>query len=355
MIVLLPLRRTDDMKNKFPTYYRPSADMKKELFNDNDCYFVFDTNALLDLYRLGKDTTDKVLSLIEKYKSRIVIPYHVAEEYHTELLNVITKRIASYNDLINNQNQEQALSALCGTFKLNELPSIKEKLKNLLGDPLKNFFEEVKEERDYLKEQFQSWSLQDKISDSLGDMVLDSFTEEEIKTIETEGEKRYEHKIPPGYKDINKDSNKYGDLIIWKEILRFAKSKNCSIIFISRDLKEDWILRCNGMDCGPKQELIEEFRKESKGSFITCTLDKFLEYANKEQGVMNNEDLEKAMKMLLAWSKVLNDQSFKNVYVKEMTANDIAKTVEGARLNELKTFPPDEMATQKSKGDAIEN
>lgn len=354
MTVLLPLRRTDDMKKKFPTYYRPSADKKKELFNDNDCYFVFDTNALLDLYRLGKDTTDKVLSLIEKYKSRIVIPYHVAEEYHTELLNVITKRIASYNDLVNNQNEEQTLSALCETLKLNELPSMKEKLKKLLGDPLKKFFKEVDEERNYLKEQFQSWSLQDKISDSLGDMVLDSFTEEEIEAIETEGEKRYEHKIPPGYKDLNKDSNKYGDLIIWKEILRFAKSKNCSIIFISRDLKEDWILRCNGMDCGPKQELIEEFSKDSKGSFLTCTLDKFLEYANIEQKVFNEDDLKKAMEML-ALGKTLNEESLKNVYVKEMTAKDIAKAVEGVNLNELKTLLPDEIMAQKSKEGPIGN
>ena len=45
------------------------------------------------------------------------------------------------------------------------------------------------------------------------------FTEEEIWDIEQEGALRYEQCIPPGYSDKDKDINKYGDLIIWKELL----------------------------------------------------------------------------------------------------------------------------------------
>ena len=53
-----------------------------------------------------------------------------------------------------------------------------------------------------------------------------------------EGNDRYEKKIPPGYKDAIKksgilDNNAYGDLIVWKEILRFSKKEKKNIIYVT--------------------------------------------------------------------------------------------------------------------------
>ena len=239
-------------------------------------------------------------------------------------MGVITKRIASYNNTLSVDNEE-IIQSLCNSLKLNELPKIKEKFKSSIGDTLKKFFKGVEEERDYLKEQFQSWDLQHKISNSLGNNILEGFSEDEIRSIKNEGEKRYVDEVPPGYRDVGKQSNKYGDLIIWKEILRFAGSKNCSIIFISRDLKEDWILRCNGMDCGPRQELLNEFKNVSTGSFVIYTLDRFLEYANKEQNVLNDRDLEDAIRILSTLATTLNAQHLKGVSEEEVTPKDNAK------------------------------
>ena len=70
------------MRKLFPVYYYLSEEEKKSLFESGNCYFAFDTNALLDIYRLGKDTATKVLQLLDKFKDRIVIPRHVALEYH---------------------------------------------------------------------------------------------------------------------------------------------------------------------------------------------------------------------------------------------------------------------------------
>lgn len=312
------------MKNKFPLYYRPSADEKKELFNDDSCYFVFDTNALLDLYRIGRDTAEKVLQLIDKYRNRIVIPFHVAEEYHNDLLDVITKWIASYDAVLNSHDNSTILQQLCETLKLNELPTIKEKFKDLISDSLDTFYQNIEEERDYLKEQFRNWELQGKISASLGSNILEGLSAEEISDIEANGQERYEQKTPPGYMDATKTENKYGDLIIWQEILGFAQGKNCSIIFISRDLKEDWILRKNGMDCGPRHELLKEFNEYSEGTFLVCSLDKFLEYANQEQNVMNAEDMQKVVNAL-AWSKLLSKPRLKMEYTVKAKAKDNVK------------------------------
>ena len=101
------------MQSKFPSYYLLTSSEKKALFNDTSCYFVFDTNALLDLYRLGKDKMDKVLELIDKYIDRIVIPYHVAEEYHCEMLNVITNQISSCSNVIRDRKDDTIIRSLC--------------------------------------------------------------------------------------------------------------------------------------------------------------------------------------------------------------------------------------------------
>lgn len=299
------------MKNKFPLYYRPTDETKKALFHKDNCYFVFDTNALLDLYRLGMDTTEKVLSLIEKYKTRIVIPYHVAEEYHNDMLSVLTANIAMYHNVLRDRNDEKILDAIYDNVGVKKYPALKERLKVLMSDALKKFYEDVELEESYLREQFSNWELQNKISNSLGDKVLDGFSDAEIESIESEGQQRYENSVPPGYKDVEKESNKYGDLIIWKEILRFADEKKCSVIFISRDLKEDWIMEYHGMQCGPRYELIKEFKEVSEGEFLMCTLERFLEYANEEQKVLKDEDLKELKEKLAvaAWGKYLVEKA----------------------------------------------
>ncbi|WP_204277464.1 PIN-like domain-containing protein, partial [Escherichia coli] len=64
-----------------------------------------------------------------------------------------------------------------------------------------------------------------------------------LAVLKKEGEDRYAKKIPPGYKDAKKDAgefDKYGDLIIWKDMIGKAKADKRPILFISDDAKEDW-------------------------------------------------------------------------------------------------------------------
>lgn len=69
------------------------------------------------------------------------------------------------------------------------------------------------------------------------------FTYPEVMEIVREGRFRYENSIPPGYKDGENDKKigfqVYGDLIVWKEILRYAKKEKKPVLFICDDMKED--------------------------------------------------------------------------------------------------------------------
>lgn len=281
------------MKKLFPLYYHLSEEEKRQLFNSKDCYFVFDTNALLDIYRLGKETADKVLILIDKYKERIIIPKHVAYEYHKNMLDIITEICGKYNSFLKLNNLESIQNGIIDSLKLQNEPSIKRKVIKYLSPAIEELLKDVKGECNYIRNQFKSWELQNKLSDALGALVLGGYTDKELKEIEEKGEKRYAAEIPPGYLDAKeKTSNIYGDYIIWCEILRFAKDKQCSIIFIGRDIKEDWLQKLHGMTCGPRQELLDEFHDYSpNGKFHIYSLDQFLSFANETDKVMDDSEI----------------------------------------------------------------
>ncbi|MEH7809961.1 PIN-like domain-containing protein, partial [Bacillus safensis] len=96
------------------------------------------------------------------------------------------------------------------------------------------------------------------------------YNEEQMKKLEKEADKRLNMEIPPGYKDFNKKNglkfyngviiqNKYGDLILWKQLLDFAVRNDTNIIFLTDEQKEDWWYKLKNKIIGPKVELLNEF------------------------------------------------------------------------------------------------
>ena len=97
-----------------------------------------------------------------------------------------------------------------------------------------------------------------------------------------EGKKRYERKIPPGYKDNDKskrgDNSEYGDYFAWEEILAFSKEKKTDIIYVTNDQKEDWWNIIKGKTLGPRVELKKEFFEKTSKNFLLYTMNSFINY-----------------------------------------------------------------------------
>lgn len=262
------------MRNNFPEYYRVTRESLIDRFKD--LTFIFDANALLDIFRLPNTTTCEVFEVLVHYSEQIEIPYHAAEEYNRRIHSVLQEQL---------RNIDTAQSAFNGFVKLLEAkrnqPYISlgsaRKLKALKNSILCDF----QSQREYLLNQLLHGEFQNKMSDILNGRVLPPFTKEEIKLIEDEGIKRYENKIPPGWKD--KGENAYGDLINWKEILRYAKENQKSIILVTNDQKVDWICKYEGKTICPHYELLREFYQtveNNKLVFHIYTLDSFLDFVH---------------------------------------------------------------------------
>ena len=93
--------------------------------------------------------------------------------------------------------------------------------------------------------------------------------------------------MPPGYMDNKKTENKYGDLLVWKEILDYATTQSVDIIFVTHDQKEDWWNTNHGKKIGPRIELRKEFYEKTGQRFHMYTMPSFLSFftKNKENSI----------------------------------------------------------------------
>jgi hypothetical protein len=113
-----------------------------------------------------------------------------------------------------------------------------------------------------------------------------------------EGQLRYENQIPPGYKDSRKKGNKFGDLVVWKQIIDYAKEIKKPIILVSDEKKDDWWREFKGETLGPRPELIHEIKLETGMDFYMYKADQFIKYAKKHLGEDLDEEVFEEIKRI---------------------------------------------------------
>lgn len=284
------------MKRKFRAYYRPTEDEKRSAMKD--AYIIFDTNALIDILRLSPDLSDKTLGIIEKHKDSIRIPQHVAWEYHRHVLATSAEMFAMIENARRNFDFEPLNKAL--KSQLTDEGNSNRFPKDCLNRCSRELLESFKKIQtllqnleEYYRLSFINQGIQTQVSELLGDCLMDGLSQEYIVGKKAEWQARYDKKTPPGYKDAGKNDNQFGDLIIWNEILDIAKKDNKNIVFVSNDLKEDWLLRLAGKTWGPRIELLEEFDNytgHTEKMLLIYSLDQFLKQVD-EDDIFNEADL----------------------------------------------------------------
>lgn len=286
--------------------YRLTDERETKMWNE--AIFIFDSSALLDFYFLPYETRSEVFELFSTtLKERLWIPSHVQFEYNKNREKVIKKPIIeNYKPL-----KEKNLNAVKNSIK--EIGIKIEDLKNrtkkddkhpfVPQDELNSFSEKIelfnKEyddfEKSFLKrlndaeEEINKLPSNDDVSKAISDLftVGRYYTFTEVLEITKEGKHRYEYLIPPGYEDLKDKEKKgtqiFGDLIIWKQVLEFAKETQKPIIFICDDLKEDWCYLDGSTERrigSPREELIKEIYDTARVDFWMYNQPQFLYKAN---------------------------------------------------------------------------
>lgn len=317
------------MKEKFSAFYRYSTEEElKKVWNDEKTLFVFDTNILLSIYSYNTQARDTFFSMLESLDGRVWLPFHVGLEYQRNRIRIIKEsssnldklkqRISELKDRFN--CDEKKIEAIKNDFRIvfDQHESLKysfnkyitdykeflDKSRNDISNKENDFFSNVDcadieimkvDGYDKIRDRFDEIFSVDRVGNCL------FYSIEDVNKFNEEAKKRFDNDIPPGFKDAEEKGNlsfffggfeyfkKYGDLIIFKELINKAKNNKNSInnlIFITDDSKEDWIestkINGNKIKLGVLPILKEEFLRESGiKDFKIIDQESFAEYSSK--------------------------------------------------------------------------
>lgn len=319
------------MKGLFPQYNDVSTVDYDDVWKN--ALFVFDTNVLLNLYRYQTNTREELITVLGELSDRIWIPHHVALEFQRNRLHVVadqSRRFFEIQDVI-----EKAKSSLS-----NDIDKLQLHKRHALINPdslisgFKELADKFLKELKTLQESQQQLTATDPLKQQIEDLfdgkVGPSFpTQKDIDDLFKIADIRYKCKIPPGYEDSKKDKHsidefahrgiiykrKYGDYLVWRQILNHIKNAKIEkIIFVTDDGKEDWWRKIDlqgSKTIGPRPELTEEASEAGAETFLMYKPEGFLKFS----------------------------QTFLKAKISEQTLNEV-RDISSANKNKFSTLNP---------------
>ncbi|MHA6964690.1 PIN-like domain-containing protein [Zobellella denitrificans] len=281
------------MKDLFPGHFKESDESLREVWETS--LFVFDANILLNLYRYSDATRNEFLRILNKLKDRAWLPHRAAEEYLSNRLTVIDQQEKSYDDTVKLiESLQQDLD------NARQHPFVSKGVMRKVNSVFEELCNELKNNKSVHTKRISSDEIKDSIAKIFETSVGLPYDKDRIEQLISEGEDRYKQKIPPGFKDGSKagDSEvfsekcrKYGDLIVWTQVIDKAIELNKGVVLVTDDKKEDWWEKFKGKTVGPRPELVKEFKDRTNQTFHMYQADRFLELAREKLGEKVSEEI----------------------------------------------------------------
>lgn len=278
------------MEQAFPWAYRPSQEALTELWSE--ATVAVDASALLNLYQYGGDAREQFLAAMEKLGDRLWFPRRAVEEYLTKRESVIVRQHAEFEPL------RQAFGTPLQKVRAYEKDATVDH--GRLAADTKRLMEIAKQANDEANKAMGEAS-RDHV-DVTDDPVLGrlkamattrlgrGIPDAELEALYQEARTRYEQGVPPGYEDRDKaEPAKFGDFLIWRELLDRAEEVGRPVVFVTDDLKPNWWQWQRGGLVGPRQELVAEMHRVAGVRFHTATSDGFLRYAQQALAIEQDE------------------------------------------------------------------
>lgn len=294
------------MRDLFRGYYKPTPEKFTEIWKT--CIFSFDANVLLHSYNYTPETQERFFEILSQLNERIWIPHQVAYEYHKNRLYVISDQVKAYTEVENliNTNFTALKEELFKNYRHHPFLNTQQ----IIAD-IETVIENIKGKIRLTANQHPNYldvdELREVITDLFDGKVGKPYSEEELEHIYQKAEKRFLYKKPPGYKDAKKPiPRNYGDVILWFQLIDYARLQQKPILFITDDDKEDWWLKYEGETIEPRPDLIQEILSEvgvDSFNFYMYHSDQFIDYAEKFLGLpIRPEAAQEAREIMLQGS-----------------------------------------------------
>lgn len=256
---------------------------------------AFDTNSLLNVFRFTPKASNSFFKVIDQSKEYLYIPYLVALEFHfhkKQILEGNNKNVQSAKDVIEKRWKKLGDDFSKDIFKgfsfrngKDASKEMEKKIARLIWETINTEDEKIKKEAISLIDEVkknQEELYHDLIS-VIEERTGDRYSQDFIDDVQKEGKGRYLNNIPPGYDDRNKQGYrrynnvkyelKYGDLIVWKDLIKRSKENKDikHVILVTSDgkskNKNELLYKIDEQTIGPRIELLHEMREEGEAEF----------------------------------------------------------------------------------------
>lgn len=285
------------MREQFRAFYSPTPGELDKLWNE--AVIVFDANTLLNLFRYSAATRDELIELLTKEKDRLWIPHQVGLEFQRNRRLIASQQDAAFASV------EKALGAAESSIggaigQLQRHPTKEaDELSELIRLHMKKVRKKFKQARSRHFKAVLDQAAHDRTLNSISELyegnVGEPYSVEHLQQIYKEGADRFAKKIPPGYMDKGKEGDdKFGDLVLWRQILDHGAQIKKPIMFITDDAKEDWWFRSGGKTFGPRPELVAEYFASAGERAHFYQPRQFLKVANERGEKISQETIAEA-------------------------------------------------------------
>lgn len=238
------------LKEKLPGIFG-----SKNLKDFKNVIVSVDTNILLSLLTMNQKAFEDLYNIFKELNdnNQLFLTHHVAEEFAIDSDDVCRKDGKIYSEIDN---------------KIKKVFNLDAALKNDYKDRVKDY-KKISEEIEKVKTKFTDFFKKELVKidyEKRGNLIEQLFKnvgkpydKNKLYEVYKEIEFRYSAFIPPGFKDKTKDNgNKYGDCLIWFQLMDYAKEVKKNIVYVISDVKEDWV-----KDGKFRKELYNEFYNET--------------------------------------------------------------------------------------------
>lgn len=268
------------MRDAFRGYYPPTEHELKDMWTRG--LVILDTNALLNLFRYTEKTRMDFLKVLEAKRTQLWIPHQVGVEFHRRRIEVINAQERAFADLESTLTSAQnSIQNTVNRFKRHpslDTATLSELLERSVSDLRASVNEAQQRHAGTVLAQDQNQQTLESITGLYAGRVGDPYSAEELDALYKRGADRYDKQVPPGFKDKDKsEPGRYGDLVLWDQILRKARESKLPALFITDDAKEDWWYIVDGDTQGPRVELVDEYWEAAEARIHFYAPDRFAE------------------------------------------------------------------------------
>lgn len=248
-----------------------------------DGVIVPDANVFLSFYRWSDKTRNEMFALLERFADRLWVPHQAALEYHRSRIGALLDQMKACRTFIDRVERDvvQVLQTA------QRQPMVSEPTFERLRASWTAAVEELNQTVTTLESFIADDPIRERLTALTQRRVGPPLSAESQARIEREGPRRYEEQIPPGYRDDKKKRSpdqKWGDLVVWFQMIEEAARSGKPMIFVTGDEKEDWWRDEYGRKLGARPELIVEFRHNTGQLIVFYTPAIFSEHARDRAG-----------------------------------------------------------------------